>query len=189
MLQAVDHGHISALVLLYLSAVDHELLLQRLRVTFGIHDTVHQWFQSYLHGLTQYVRRWLKNSSQVRLTCGVPRGSVLGPLSFILYTSLIEDTGLSPHLYADDTQVHGSCQPDEVDTFTLKLSACISDLSNWMRSNRLQLNSDKTEVIWCTTGRRQHQLTTNALLIGDVPDTPVTSVRNLGIFIDANLVM
>ena len=118
---------------------------------------------------------------------------MLGPRLFILYTvdsiSLIEDTGLSPHLYADDTQVRGSCQPVEVDTFTLELSACISDISNWMRSNRLQLNSDKTEVIWCTTGRRQHQLPTNALLIGDVPVIPVTSVRNLGIFIDANLVM
>jgi len=58
-----------------------------------------------------------------------------------------------------------------------------------MRSNRLQLNSDKTEVLWCTTGRRQHQLPTTALFIDGVPVFPVTSVRNLGIFVDASLVM
>ena len=197
-LQAVDRGNSAALVLLDLSAafdtVDHEILLQRLRVTFGIHDTVHQWFQSYLLGRTQYVRRGLTKSSIARLTCGVPQGSVLAPLLFILYTaadliSLIEDNGFSPHLYADDTQVYGSCRPVEVDAFSTKLTECIGIVSNWMRSNRLQLNSDKTEVLWCATGRRQHQLSTTALSIDGVQVSPVTSVRNLGIFIDADLVM
>ena len=75
-LQAVDHGDMSALGLQDLSAafntVDHEILLQYLRVTFAIYDTVHNWFQSYLHGRTQYVRRGLTKSSKVRQTCGVP---------------------------------------------------------------------------------------------------------------------
>jgi len=86
----------------------------------------------------------------------------VGSLLFILYTadlmSLIEDNGFSPHLYADDTPVYGSCRPVEIDAFSAKLSECIGVVTNWMRSNRLQLNSDKTEVLWCTTGRRQHQL-------------------------------
>jgi len=123
-LQAVDRGNSAALVFLGLSAafdtVDHEILFQRLRVTFGIHDTVHRWFQSYLRGRTQYVRcRLLKLS--IVLTCGVPQGSVLGSQLFILYTVdlmlLIEDIGFSPHLYADDTQVYGSCQTVEIDAF------------------------------------------------------------------------
>jgi len=58
-----------------------------------------------------------------------------------------------------------------------------------MRSNRLQLNSDKTEVMWCTTDRRQHQLPTAALPIDGMPVDPVSSVRDLGIYIDADLVM
>jgi len=196
-LQAVDRGNSAALVLLDLSAafdtVDHEILLQRLRVTFGIHDTVYRWFQSYLLGRTQYVRRGLLKSSIVRLTCGVPQGSVLGPLLFILYTadlvSLIEDNGFSPRLYADDTQVYGSCRPVEIDAFSAKLSECIGVVSNRMRSNRLQLNSDKTELLWCTTGRRQHQLPTTALSTDGVQVSLVTSVKNLGIFIDSDLVM
>jgi len=67
--------------------VDHEILLQRLRVTFGIHDTVHRWFWSYLPGRTQYVRRELVKSSLARLTCGVPQGSVLDALLFIVHTT------------------------------------------------------------------------------------------------------
>jgi len=117
----------------------------------------------------------------------------LGPLLFTLYTtdltSLIEDNGFSPHLYADGTQVYGSCQPIEVDAFSAKLSECIGVVSNWMPSNRLQLNSDHTEVLWCITGRRQHQLSTTALSIDGVQVSPVTFVRNLGIFIDYDLVM
>jgi Reverse transcriptase (RNA-dependent DNA polymerase) len=173
--------------------VDHEILLQRLQVTYGIHDTVHKWFRSYLLGRTQYVRRGLSKSSMVRLMCGVPQGSVLGPILFILYTAeliaLIEDNGLSSHLYADDTQVYGSCRPAAVDEFSLKVSECVGVVSSWMRSNRLQLNTDKTEVLWCATGRRQHQLPTTALSIDGVSVVPVPSVRNLGVFIDADLVM
>jgi len=55
--------------------------------------------------------------------------------------------------------------------------------------NRLQLNSDKTEVLWCATSRRQHQLPSTGMLIDGVHITPVKSVRDLGIYIDADLSM
>ena len=58
-----------------------------------------------------------------------------------------------------------------------------------MQSNRLQLNSDKNEVLWCATTRRQHQLPRSPLLVDGTPINPVQSVRDLGIFIDADLVM
>jgi len=81
---------------------------------------------------------------------------------------LIEDNDFSPHLYADDTQEYGSYRLVKIDAFSAKLSECIGVVSNWMQSNRLQLNSDKTEVLWCTTGRPQHQLPTTALSIDGV---------------------
>ena len=116
---------------------------------------------------------------------------MLGPLLFILYTTnlipLIEDTGFSSFVrrrYSGAWFLHVSCGPIEIDTFTSKLSECVGLISNWMHSNRLQLNLDKTGVIWCTTGRCQHQLPTHALLMRDVPVIPVTSARNLGILID-----
>jgi len=66
---------------------------------------------------------------------------------------------------------------------------CIGVISNWMQSNRLQLNLDKTEVLWCTTGRQQHQLPATALSIDGVQVSLVTSVSYLGIFVDCDLVM
>ena len=58
-----------------------------------------------------------------------------------------------------------------------------------MKSNRLKLNAEKTDVLWCATGRRQYQLPTVAMSIDGVSATPVSSVRDLGVFIDADLVM
>ena len=54
---------------------------------------------------------------------------------------------LSPHLYADDTQVYGSCPPAAVDALSSQVTECVDDIATWMKSNRLQLNPDKTEVL------------------------------------------
>jgi len=82
---------------------------------------------------------------------------VLGPILFIIYTAdlaaLVSSCGLSPHLYADDTQIFGSCSPTSVDVFLSNVNDCVGVVADWMYSNRLSLNQDKTEFIWCTTGR------------------------------------
>ena len=196
-LLAVDRGDLAALVLLDLSAafdtVDHAILLQRLESSFGIADVVLDWFRSYLSGRTQFVRCGGLRSSAVPLICGVPQGSVLGPVLFILYVAdlaaLIQKHDLSPHQYADDTQIYGSCSPSHVDEFSTKVSGCVNDVAGWMQSNRLQLNPEKTEFLWCSTCRRQHQLPTATLTIGSTTVAPVPSVRDLGIFVDSDLVM
>jgi len=78
-IKAVDRGDTAALILLDLSAaydtVDNALLLQRLQTTFGIDDRAHRWFQSYLSGRHQYVRREYARSTIVYLICGVPQPS------------------------------------------------------------------------------------------------------------------
>jgi len=83
--------------------------------------------------------------------CGVPQGYVLSAILFLLYCDdpqlIIESHGLCPHLYADDSQIYGSCQPSAIPKLQTRISACINDVAGWMRSSRLQLNSSKTEVI------------------------------------------
>ena len=103
------------MVLLDVSAasdtVDNSILLRRLHLTFGIDDTAHGWFQSYLSARKQYVgvRRGPSQSSVTYLVCGVP---VLGPILFVLYTvdllMVMVSHRLSPHMYSDDTQVYDS---------------------------------------------------------------------------------
>jgi len=91
--------------------------------------------------------------------------------------SMIEHCGLSPHLYADDTQVCGSCPPAAVDALSSQVTECVDAIATWMKSNRLQLNPDKTEVLWCTTSRRQRQLPSTGMLIDGVHITGVMSIR------------
>jgi len=76
---------------------------------------------------------------------------------------------MAPHLYADDTQIRGSYRPNsDVGTFTSSISDCLRDVASWMSSNRLQINSSKTEVMWCTTSRRLHLLPASAMSTGVV---------------------
>ena len=69
------------------------------------------------------------------------------------------------------------------------ISECIEAATSWMRSNRLLPNPDKTEFLWCATSRRQHQLPASPLLIDGCSVNPVTSARDLGIYIDCDLSM
>jgi len=124
-LLSVDRGDFAALVLLHLSAafdtVDYDILLQRLETGFSVTGTALSWFQTYLSGRIQYVRCGATRSSAIPLVCGVPQGSVVGPVLFILYVAdlaaVISLNGLSPHQYADDTQIYGSCSPTDVHAF------------------------------------------------------------------------
>lgn len=196
-LSAVDSGDLALLTLLDLSAafdtVDHETLLQRLATSYGLGGCVYGWFVSYLESRTQYVRLGTSQSTPTTMVCGVPQGSVLGPILFLLYTAdlqqLIENHGLIPHLFADDTQIYGSCRPGSSDVLQNNVSVCIDHVRSWMRSNRLQLNAEKTETIWCASVRRQSQIPTDPLLVCSESVAPVRSTRDLGIYIDSDLSM
>ena len=133
-----------------------------LRLNFELDGSAPAWFQSYLHGRSQYVRRGVLGSSSVQLICGVPQGSVLGSILFIIYIAdliaLTNKHGFCPHLYADDTQIYDSTRHSAVNDLERRLSASIDDVYKWIQSNRLQLNTSKTELLWCATTRRQHLL-------------------------------
>jgi hypothetical protein len=173
--------------------VDHTIMLERLRRTFGITGSAHRWLQSYLSGRTQSVRRGDVRSLLTSIKCGVPQGSVLGPILFLLCTAdlptIIEQHQLTPHLYADDTQIYGVCRPADADSLTARMARCVDDVNNWMRANRLQLNAGKTELLWCSSARGIHKLPTASMSLGGHTISPSSVVRDLGIHLDADLSM
>ena len=128
-----------------------------------------------------------------KLVYGVPQGLVLGPILFLLYTAdllrLVPAHCLDPHLYADDTQIYGFCWPGDSSQLQSRVSDCIGDVGEWMWSNRLQHNADKTEVIWCTSHRHQYRSPETPFVVGNDVITPISSVRDLGIYIDSDLSM
>ena len=97
---------------------------------------------------------------------------------------------LHGHRTMTNKQIYGSTRPPAIHDLQQRLSACIDDVNSWMSSNRLQLNTNKTEeLLWCATARRQHQLPRSAFRIGSHDIIPSTTVRDLGILIDADLSM
>ena len=89
---------------------NHSILLHRLQHWFGLHGTSLDWFSSYPTSRSQEVSIKNATSSCSNFSCGVPQGSVLGPLLFTLYTtplgSVISKNSIKYHLYADDTQLY-----------------------------------------------------------------------------------
>ena len=128
--------------------IDHDLLLSILTEWFGIDGVVLQWVRSYLSGFSQLVKVYGVLSTPQLLLCGVPPGSVLGPLLFTMYTtplSSITAFGLKHHLYADDTQIYTYFVADDITQSLIVVQNCMLVIQVWMNQNMLKLNSSKTE--------------------------------------------
>ena len=115
--------------------IDHNILLQRLSSWFGVSGTSLLWVQSYLSTRSFSVKACSHSSQPLPLSCGVPQGSVLGPLLFILYTTplshLIKSSSVDHHLYADDTQIYSylfprPLFPPQSRSFSLWLTKCLN---------------------------------------------------------------
>ena len=196
-LQAIDHKKCVLLVLLDLSAafdtVDHKKLLHTLAERIGLCGTALKWFVNYLSDRVQSVIIDGIESELWNILFGVPQGSVLGPILFIIYTSPLGDIlrhrGISFHLYADDTQLYLSFNVDESKDAFLKMEQCISEIRTWMASNFLRLNDDKTEVVLIGSPHLLQKDHGSNLHIGQDIISPSDMARNIGAIFDKSMSM
>jgi hypothetical protein len=187
------------LLLLDLSAafdtVSHKILLTKLKQKFGMSGSVLDWFKSYLDGRSFTVTIDKSRSKRCYLRIGVPQGSILGPILFILYTKELENIvkkhGFNIHLYADDTQLYIEFNPLFTDMTNIeeKLIDCLKDVKIWMTRNKLKLNPDKTEILTVKTRNNFRPNTHEAVNLesGGVPTETSTVVKSLGVLFDEYL--
>ena len=168
--------------------VDHTLLLKKLKY-YKISEETISWFSSYLLGRKQkvFVNNVLSESENI--ICGVPQGSILGPLLFLIFINdlPLEINNVLTDLYADDTTLYYIDKSQAC--IEQQLQTALHKLSEWCKENGMLINTTKTKVTLITTPQRRvnlnnynfHLTYTNEAL------SVVTCEKILGVFIDNNL--
>ena len=148
--ESIDRGKFGCGIFIDLrkafDTVNHKILLTKLE-HYGIRGNILNWFQSYLSNRKQYVTINGKSSEPLEINCGVPQGSVLGPLLFLLYINDLPNISnvLNFYLFADDTNIY--YESDSLNDLEKTINKELNKLYLWLNVNRLSLNLDKTNYI------------------------------------------
>ena len=155
--EALDTGHFSCGVFIDLQkafdTVDHKILISKLE-HYGARGIAKNWFSSYLQNRNQYVTIHGFKSSLNNISYGVPQGSVLGPLLFLMY---INDLHLSVknsmvHHFADNTNL--LCIDKSLKLLCIKINYDLKCITQWLNANRISLNIDKTRVRYFSQSKK-----------------------------------
>ena len=165
--------------------VDHGLLLAKLG-HYGVRDGALALLESYLAGRSQYVVYGGVESARGDVRCGVPQGSVLGPLFFLLYVNDMVRAcgGLDLVLFADDTNIFA--QDRDPGVLFERVNQGLEELGRWFRCNRLTLNLKKTEYVYFA-GPRGRGVPPDGVKIGGEEVRRVEGARFLGVWVDGGL--
>ena len=122
--------------------IEHNLLCKKLEC-YGIRGSVNNWFRSYLTSRQQYVQINSIKSNNSQISCGVPQGSVLGPLLFLIYINdMHKCTQLKLIHFADDTTAFMS--HNDINTLALTINTELENIDKWICANKLSLNASKS---------------------------------------------
>ena len=192
-IKSIDQKKVVALILLDLSAafdtINHKILLKRLSSKYGVSSVALKWFSSYIQNRQQKVKINRESSDELELPCGVPQGSVLGPLLFTLYVApvanIAREHGIDNMFYADDSQLYFSFNHKEkTESHFSNFEQCLHKIKLWMQENFLKLNDDKTEFILLGSKYSVNNLPVINIKIGNNIINSCTSLRNLGAYFD-----
>ena len=187
----IDNGLLNGVVFIDLTkafdTIDHEIILRKMSY-LGVDQAAIKWFSSYLSGRTQRCSVNGKLSTARNLSCGVPQGSILGPLLFLIYINDLPNSlqNAVPRVFADDTNLTLSVKT--LTELKLALAPELNNLSCWLKANKLSLNVAKTELM--IIGSRQRlsaQCDDVEIRIDDQIIERVDHTKSLGLFIDAHL--
>ena len=147
---------------LYITLAQHLNQLHLLKLlNWFYHPLIVLWTCSYTNISAKILSSHTNCSNY--LFCGVPQGSVLGPLLFTLYTTALgsptHSHKLDHHLYVDDTQVYTSLSTTDTDLFLKQVGDCLTDISGWMANNKFRLNANTTDFIIIGASRQRSKLT------------------------------
>lgn len=163
-------------------SVSLPLLLYKLEYLYNIKGSIIKWFSSYLTNRTSTVKVNNSDSEVILLHSGVPQGSVIGPLLFTLYINdIAKFINSDCFLFADDLKI---CTEISNSGHCKNLQSDINNVNSWCQLNDIKLNIDKCHVI--TFGRKYNPINYD-YVINDMTLNRVSSIKDLGIFIDHHL--
>ena len=165
--------------------VDHNILLEKLH-HYGIRGISNNWFKSYLNDRKQYVTINGYNSDFASIECGIPQGSILGPLLFLIYINDLHSSikFCKTHHFADDTNL--LYFDDSFKKLEKFINQDLKNLMNWLNANKISLNADKTELVIFKPLRKVLDYNLN-LRLNRKRLYPTSSVKYLGVKIDSKL--
>ena len=186
---AIDNNNLTGTVFLDLSKafdlVDHEKLFQKLKL-YHFHNSSLEWFKSYLEDRSQKVAISGMLSKSRNISIGVPQGSVLGPLLFIIF---INDLPLCTHhsttnMFADDSTLTATGKTtDEIAT---NLTADLNNVQEWCAQNSMSLNVSKTKAMLFSSKTKAIN-ETSKIHIGSQPIDYSSQEKLLGVTVDSSL--
>ena len=171
--------------------VNYSILLKKLQ-HYGIRGVVNDWFSSYLSGRMQTTQIGQNISAKEETLCGVPLGSILGPLLFLIYINDIYNSSekLKFYLFADDTNLIYADK--NLKSLEIVVNTELSKIHNWLIANKLSLNIDKSNYIIFHPCQKRPDYVVD-LKIYDIHSKMYVSlerknnIKYLGILIDCNL--
>ena len=184
---SIDSGQVGGVVFLDLKKafdmVDHDILLRKL-CSIGISASSCKWFSSYLKGCRQLTKVNSRTSTKATNSHGVPQGSILGPLLFLIFINdlpnMIELCGVS--LYTDDTAIFYFS--DDIDDVRLSIQHDLQSVSVWMKENRLSLNIKKTKFMQLGSKRHLNSVPTISVSLNGERISNVQEFKYLGLILD-----
>lgn len=192
-----DRGNSSALILLDFSkafdSINTELLLQKLSY-YGVSSASCCWFKSFLSNRCQQVTVNLHNGTRLlsdikSIERGIPQGSILSPLLFILYTTDLPTVlkHCKIHMYADDTQLYHSFKPELINDAFIAINADLAAVHRWSNDNGLVLNPTKSQFMILGTKKQRSVMTDVQISINGNYLKRVDEAKNLGLNLDSEI--